>query len=52
MGEMGCIHKSNGKKWGWVFPPLTEARDAWRARAGGEWEWLTPDIADWGEKPG
>jgi hypothetical protein len=49
--EMGCTHKSNGKKWGWVFPPLSEARDAWRARAGGEWDWLTPEITDWGEKP-
>ena len=49
--EMGCTHKSNGKAWGWIFPPLAEARSAWRARAGGEWEWLTPDITDWGEKP-
>ncbi len=49
--EMGCKHKSNGKKWGWVFPPLGEARDAWCARTGGNWEWLTPDISDWGEKP-
>jgi hypothetical protein len=49
--EMGCEHKSNGKKWGWIFPPLGEARDAWRVRAGGEWEWLTPAINDWAEKP-
>jgi len=49
--EMGCTHKSDGKAWGWIFPPLAEARKAWRARAGGEWEWLTPDIVDWGEKP-
>ena len=49
--EMGCTHKSNGKNWGWIFPPLSEAREAWRARAGGDWEWLTPGIADWGEKP-
>jgi hypothetical protein len=49
--EMGCTHKSNGKAWGWIFLPLAEARKAWRARAGGEWEWLTPDIVDWGEKP-
>ena len=49
--EMGCIHKSNGKKWGWIFPPLTEARETWRAQSGSEWEWLAPDIEDWGEKP-
>jgi hypothetical protein len=47
--EMGCTHKSNGKNWGWIFLPLSEAREAWRARAGGDWEWLTPGIADWGE---
>jgi hypothetical protein len=49
--EMGCEHKSNGKKWGWIFPPLAEPREAWRSRAGGTWEWLTPEITDWGEKP-
>jgi hypothetical protein len=49
--EMACTHKSNGKAWGWIFPPLSEAREAWRARAGSGWEWLTPDITDWGEKP-
>jgi hypothetical protein len=49
--EMGCTHKSNGKKWGWVFPPLADAREAWQRRAGGDWEWLTPGIADWAEKP-
>ena len=49
--EMGCKHKSNGKKWGWVFPPLAEAREAWRIRVGGSWEWLTPSITDWREKP-
>src|SRR5262245_30664386 len=48
--EMGCTHKSNGKKWGWIFPPLPEARDAWRAQSG-EWEWLAPEIEEWGEKP-
>jgi hypothetical protein len=48
--EMGCTHKSNGKKWGWIFPPLAEARAAWLARAGNTWEWLA-DIEDWGEKP-
>ena len=47
--EMGCTHKSNGKKWGWIFPPLAEARAAWHARAGNTWEWLA-DIEDWGDK--
>jgi hypothetical protein len=47
----GCTHKSNGKAWGWVFPPLVEARQSWLLRAGRNWEWLAPDIADWGEKP-
>ena len=50
MREMGCIHRSTGKAWGWEFPPLPEARDRWKARAGGDWEWLEPEIADWGEK--
>ena len=22
------MHKSNGKAWGWIFPPLAEARSA------------------------
>jgi hypothetical protein len=48
--EMACAHKSNGKKWGWIFPPLPEARSNWLARAGKTWEWLA-DISDWGEKP-
>jgi hypothetical protein len=51
MGEMGCLRKSNGRKWGWVFPPLGEARSAWLIHVGGNWEWLVPEIADWGEKP-
>jgi hypothetical protein len=51
MAEMGCTHKSNGQKWGWVFPPLTEARNAWRAQAGDNWDWLAPEVSDWGEKP-
>jgi hypothetical protein len=50
MSEMGCTHKSNGKKWGWIFPPLLEARTDWAQRAGKDWEWLA-QIADWGEKP-
>jgi hypothetical protein len=48
--EMGCIHKSDGKKWGWIFPPLSEARSSWCARAVSEWDWLE-HIADWAEKP-
>jgi Family of unknown function (DUF5906) len=50
MREMGCEHKSNGKKWGWIVPPLLEAREDWAIRAGKDWEWLT-SISDWGEKP-
>ena len=46
---MGCTHKSNGKAWGWIFPPLAEARQGWLARAGKTWEWLA-EIEDWGEK--
>ena len=33
MGKMGCTHKSTGKAWGWIFPPLPEARSAWLADA-------------------
>jgi hypothetical protein len=47
--EVGCQHKSNGKAWGWVFPPLAEARAAWLAKVGGGWDWLA-DIEDWGQK--
>ena len=50
LGKMGCKHKSNGKKWGWVFPPLHEARTNWSQRSGG-WEFLEPDLEDWGAKP-
>jgi hypothetical protein len=51
MGDMGCIHKSNGKAWCWVMLPLPEARKCWLARVGGDWEWLAPNLRDWGEKP-
>jgi hypothetical protein len=44
--QMGCEHHSNGANWGWIFPPLTEARENWLARIRGEWHWLT-DVADW-----
>jgi hypothetical protein len=49
---MGCEHKSNGKKRGWVFPPLADARQAWIIRVGGgDWDWLAKDMEDWeGEK--
>jgi hypothetical protein len=49
--EMGCTHKSDGKAWGWIFPPLNEAREDWAKRAGGNWDWLAADIKDWAEKP-
>jgi hypothetical protein len=29
MGKMGCKHHSDGKRWGWIFPPLPEAREDW-----------------------
>ena len=51
LDNMGCEHKSDGKKWGWVFPPLPEAREAWRLRSGGHWEFLEPNLDDWGAKP-
>jgi len=51
MKDMGCIHKSNGKAWGWIFLPLDEARARWIGRVGGHWEWLAPDISEWGDKP-
>ena len=49
LAGMGCEHKSNGKAWGWVFPPLTEARRAWEIRMNGTFEWLRPDIQEWNE---
>ena len=49
LARRGCEHKSNGKKWTWVFPPLGECRRAWEAEAGA-WDWLEPDLGDWGEK--
>jgi hypothetical protein len=51
MRDMGCEHKSNGKRWGWIFPPLALAREAWLAHVGGSWEWEALGIKDWGEKP-
>ena len=42
--EMGCKHKSNGKAWGWVFPPLAEPRQGWLATRSG-----IADIEDWGQ---
>jgi hypothetical protein len=46
LAKRGCEHKSNGKKWTWVFPPLGECRRAWEAEAGA-WEWLEPGLEDW-----
>jgi len=47
LGKMGCEHRSAGNKWTWIFPPLADAREAWRKRAGRYWEWLEPDLEDW-----
>jgi Mesyanzhinovviridae DNA primase len=49
LSEVGCEHKSNGKAWGWVFPPLPEARRAWEIKMGGTYDWLSPDIKEWNE---
>jgi hypothetical protein len=49
MGEMGCVHKSNGKAWGWIFPPIGEARAAWE-REFGPTKWLRPDVKEWNEE--
>jgi hypothetical protein len=46
MGQLGCEHKSNGACWGWIFPPLGEARAAWELRYG-KMNWLRPGIAEW-----
>jgi len=46
--EMGCEHKSTGKAWSWVFPPLTVARKAWEEKLGGACEWIS-DVEDWGQ---
>jgi hypothetical protein len=48
--ECGCEHKSTGKAWGWILPPLAEARAAWVVKAG-DWPWLAPEVNEWGEKP-
>jgi hypothetical protein len=50
LGQMGCEHKSTGKAWGWVFPPLGEARRAWEIKMGGKFEWLRPEVTEWNEK--
>jgi hypothetical protein len=50
MGEVGCEHKSNGKAWGWIFPPISEARRAWE-REFGPTAWLVPDAVEWNYKP-
>jgi len=50
LGKVGCGHKSTGKAWGWIFPPIDEARKAWEIRMNGKWEWLRPDVKEWNEK--
>jgi hypothetical protein len=47
--SMGCEHKSNGKAWGWIFPPLPDARRSWEIRMNGTYEWLSPSIVEWNE---
>jgi hypothetical protein len=49
LSEMRCTHKSNGQAWGWVFPPLGEARREWEIKMGGNTEWLRPDVSEWNE---
>ena len=48
--QMGCEHKSTGAAWGWVFPPIEEARRAWEIKMGGKCEWLSPDVKEWNQK--
>jgi len=48
--EMGCEHKSTGLAWGWVFPPIEEARRAWEIKMGGKHEWLRPNVKEWNQK--
>jgi hypothetical protein len=52
LGDMGCENHHNAKFRGWIFPPLPEARQRWNTRIGGEWNWLTPNLADWGVAAG
>jgi hypothetical protein len=49
--KAGCEHKSNGRQWCWIFPPLAEARAAWAAKFHGEWEWDAVGVSDWNAKP-
>jgi hypothetical protein len=44
--DLGCEHKSNGTAWGWIFPPIKEARRAWEVKMGGQCEWIR-DVAEW-----
>lgn len=50
--KMGCQHKSNGSNWGWIFPPIGEARRAWEIKFGGKCEWVRPDVEEWNESCG
>ena len=50
--KVGCQHKSNGSNWGWIFPPIEEARRNWEIKFGGKCEWVRPDIREWNENCG
>jgi hypothetical protein len=47
LGDMGCERKSNGKKWGWIFPPLADAREGWLTKVGGGWDFEVSDLPEW-----
>jgi hypothetical protein len=47
--ELGCQHKSDGRKRSWVFPPLPLARRAWEAKLGGSCAWIS-EAEEWGQK--
>jgi hypothetical protein len=44
--EVGCEHKSTGKAWSWIFPPLADCRKAFEVKLGGSCEWIS-QIEDW-----
>jgi hypothetical protein len=43
----GCEPFTDGKKRGWEFPPLSEARAAMEKRLGGAVTWDHPTISQW-----
>jgi len=47
--ELGCEHKRTAKAWGWIFPPLPEARSAWELRMGRKWDWLV-SATEWNQR--